>query len=109
MKNEVKCYRCGKETKLDSKNLKLYVTCPHCHAKMVLDQRSKRYLKYFRYLVVILACTFIMFGLKYTKINLAIGLVTLSLAIAIAMVADRICLFLEYYVTGLSYTREEKK
>lgn len=109
MKNIVKCYRCGKEIKLDSKNLNILIRCPHCHAKMVLDQRSKRYLKYFRYLVVILACAFILFGLKYAEINLAISLVTLSLAIAIAMVADRICLFIEYYVTGLSYTMEEKK
>lgn len=109
MKNEVKCYRCGKDIKLDSKNLSLSVACPHCHAKMVLDLRSKRYLKYFRYTVVLIACVFIMFGLNYVKTNLAISLVTLSLAIAIALVADRICLFIEYYITGLSYTKEEKK
>lgn len=108
MKNVVKCYRCGKEIKLNPKSLSIAISCPHCHGKMVLNQKYKRYLKYLRYFVVLIACLFIMFGLKYVKTNLFISFMTLSLSLALAMVVDRLCLYLEYIIIGLKYNEERR-
>lgn len=104
MKNEVKCTRCGKQFRLDSKNLSNVVSCPHCHKKMILDIRSNRYLKAFRYLVVALVCGLLLFGMSKIETKMyGIIFVCLSIAIGMAIVADKLCLWLVYKTAGLSY------
>lgn len=107
MKNEVKCTRCGNNIKLDPSKLSNVISCPHCHKKMVLDLKSNRYLKAFRYLVVVLVCGLLLFGMSKIETKMyGIIFVCLSIAIGMALVADKLCLWLVYKTVGLSYIEQ---
>ena len=104
MKSDVKCYRCGTKIDVNYKNIGIITKCPHCNAKMTLDKKSYRTLRIVRYLVVLLACLFIVFGLsKLNSKEYALTFICLSIALAFGLVADRLCLWLEYKIFGLKY------
>ena len=76
MKNNIKCYQCGKEYDIETKNVKEIISCGHCHKQMRIDDRSKKKFRLVRYLFVLLICyadkwclilTDMIFGLTYEK------------------------------------------
>ena len=52
MKNNVKCYRCGKEYEFTYKNVSEIISCSHCHHQMCFTKETKKHLKLIRYIFV---------------------------------------------------------
>ena len=107
-KNLVKCPRCGIEYNVSLSNVYKGVTCPHCNKKMTMDDKTKKRLKYTRYIFVLLVSITTMYPLvKLTEdldgISLFIVMGMLAIVFALAQVADKVCGFLLYHTFGFSY------
>lgn len=105
MKNNVKCYRCGKQHVFDWRHLEEEIECSHCHSKMKLSGKCEKRLKMMRYITVLVVALVISFGLStFTKSNsITIIIVILFVSLLMAMVIDRVCLWLVYTIYGLEY------
>ena len=107
-KNFVKCSRCGNEYNVSLSNVYKGVSCPHCNKKMTMDDKTKKRLKYTRYVFVLLVSIATMYPLvKLTEdldgISLFIVIGMLAVVFALAQVADKVCGFLLYHTYGFSY------
>ena len=107
-KNSVKCPRCGKEYDLTLKQIYKGVSCPHCNKKMMMDGKTKKRLKYIRYLFVLVVSVATMYPLvKLMKdldgVTMLIVLGMLAVVFALAQVADKVCGYLLYHTFGFTY------
>ena len=112
MKNKkVSCYRCGKEYPLTYKNIAQVIECAHCHGKMVLDDQSQRKVKYVRYFFVAIIVVALMLLVKkfMSMENVLYLFIVVSIAIVIALVADKLCLYLASVIFKLNYVEYVKK
>lgn len=115
-KNSVKCPRCGREYQFTIKQVFEGVNCPHCKMKMMLDKKSKRRLRIFRYIVVFAICAGAMLAIQDTlEKNYVIGMLLviglLALMYLFSQYADRLCGRIVYHTFGLQYVEyvEEQK
>lgn len=116
-KNTVKCPRCGTEYKLTVQKVFDGVSCPHCNKKMMMDKKTKRRLKFLRYLVVFGICVIVMYSAKTSiEKNYAFGILVVITLLAVmyllSQFADRLCGRLLFHTVGLNYVEyveEEKK
>ena len=110
MKTKIKCYRCGTEIPVNYKNMSAIMTCPHCKGKMTYDVTTYRKLKLVRYFVVLLVALLLLFGMHQVETgNYAILLIFMSIAISLACVADKACLWLCDFIFGLHYEELKTK
>lgn len=104
MKNNVKCYRCGKEYEFTYKNVSEIISCNHCHQQMCFTKETKKHLKLIRYIFVFLICLAIAFGMsRVSKNDYVVMLGTMMVAMLIALYSDRICMYLTMKIFGLEY------
>ena len=104
MKNNVKCYRCGKEYEFTYKNVSEIISCSHCHQQMCFTKETKKHLKLIRYIFVFLICLAIAFGMsRVSKNDYVVMLGTMMVAMLIALYSDRICMYLTMKIFGLEY------
>ena len=107
-KNSVKCPRCGKEYALTLKQIYKGVSCPHCNKKMMMDDKTKKRLKYIRYIFVLGVSIATMYPLvklmeDLDGISMFIVIAMLAIVFALAQVADKVCGFLLYHTFGFNY------
>ena len=108
MKNNIKCYQCGKEYDIETKNVKEIISCGHCHKQMRIDDRSKKKFRLVSYLFVLLICLAIALSMNQaTNNSLMILMVTLMIAMIFANYADKWCLILTDMIFGLTYEKYE--
>lgn len=105
MTRSVKCYRCGQPIELNYKNIRQTISCSHCHAKMTYDLRSIRKLKMVRYLFVLAVAAFLVAGfMQVQNMNsYTLLIVTCMCAIVISLWADKLCLYISYYLLKGEY------
>ena len=104
MKNNVKCYRCGKEYEFTYKNVSEIISCSHCHQQMCFTKETKKHLKLIRYIFVFLICLAIAFGMRREKKNdYVVMLATMMVAMLIALYSDQLCMYLTMKIFGLEY------
>ena len=105
MKNEIKCYRCGKVKVLEARKLSEEIECSHCHSKMRLTYKCERRLKTMRYITVLVVALVISFGLTIVNRNNTYTLIIaiLLVSLAMALVVDKFCLWMVYATKGLEY------
>lgn len=104
MKNEIKCYKCGKIHEIAYKDLKETISCSHCHQQMRINERSEKKYKLVRYIFIFVICLFLAFLLNIFSVNYFLMLfVILSLMLVFAQYADKVCLILTDMIFGLQY------
>lgn len=104
MKSVVKCYRCGKEYDLDSKNIKEIISCSHCHQQMRFTEKTRKHFRLVRYFFVLFICIGLAFGMSLvTKNNYVVLLTLMGVAMLIANFADKWCMLLTDMIFGLQY------
>lgn len=107
-KNYVKCPRCGTEYELTIKKVFSGVSCPHCNKKMMMDAKTKKRLKFFRYILVFAICIAVMFSVKEaleesTAFGLLAVMALLAVMYTLSQYADKLCARLLFYTFGLNY------
>lgn len=107
-KNSVKCPRCGKEYDLTLKQIFKGVSCPHCNKKMMMDDKTKKRLKYIRYVFVLGVSIATMYPLvklmeDLDGVTMFIVLGMLAVVFALAQVADKVCGYILYHTFGFTY------
>lgn len=116
-KNRVKCPRCGTEYDLTIQKIFKGVSCPHCNKKMMMDTKTKKRLKLFRYIIVCVVCVAVMFSVKdalekSTAFGLLLVIALLAVMYTLSQYADRLCGRILFYTFGFNYVEyveEEKK
>lgn len=116
-KNSVKCPRCGTEYDLTIEKIFKGVSCPHCNKKMMMDTKTKKRLKLFRYIIVCGVCIAVMFSVKdalekSTAFGLLLVIALLAVMYTLSQYADRLCGRLLFHTFGfgyVEYVEEEKK
>ena len=116
-KNSVKCPRCGTEYDLTIDKVFKGVSCPHCNKKMMMDVKTKKRLKLFRYILVFGICIAVMFSVKdalekSTAFGLLLVMALLAVMYTVSQYADRLCGRILFYTFGFNYVeyvQEEKK
>ena len=111
MKSVVKCYRCGKEYDLNSRNIKEIISCSHCHQQMRFTEKTRKHFHVVRYFFVLIICIALAFGMSLvTKNNYIMLLAMMGIAMLIAGVSDNWCMLLTDRIFGLQYEEyhEEK-
>ena len=104
MKSVVKCYRCGKEYDLNSKNIKEIISCSHCHQQMRFTEKTRKHFRLVRYFFVLFICLFLAFGMSLvTQNNYIVLLVMMGVAMIIALYSDKWCMVLTDRIFGLNY------
>lgn len=104
MKNNIKCYRCGREYEFTYKNVSEIISCSHCHQQMRFTTETQKHLKLIRYIFVFLICLAIAFGMsRVSKNDYVVMLGTMMVAMLIALYSDRICMYLTMKIFGLEY------
>ncbi len=110
MQKEIKCYKCGTNIPLNYKNMSSIITCPHCKKKMTYDINTYKKLRITRYFVVLLVALMLIFGMnQFDNGNYVLLFVLVSVALALAFVADKACLYLCNLIFGLKYEEYIKK
>ncbi len=107
-KNYIKCPRCGTEYELTIKKVFSGVSCPHCNKKMMMDDKTKKRLKFFRYIIVFVICIAVMFSVKEaleesTVFGLLAVITLLAVMYALSQYADKLCGRILFYTFGLNY------
>lgn len=116
MKNKIKCPRCGKEEIINVKNVKEIVECSHCHKKMIFTKKTNNIITIFKYLLVFVMATILMFSMQLFEIeNTILYLISILLmSFILAVVSESICVKLVCATIGVEYQeyieiKEEKK
>lgn len=107
-KNRVKCPRCGTEYDLTIEKIFKGVSCPHCNKKMMMDNKTKKRLKLFRYIFVCAICLIVMFSVKEsleksTAFGLLLVIALLAVMYTLSQYADRLCGRILFHTFGFSY------
>lgn len=107
-KNSVICPRCGTQYDLTIDKIFNGVTCPHCNKKMMMDNKTKKRLKFIRYILVLIICLAVMFSVKNaleTSEAFGILLVIAMLAVmyTLSQYADRLCGRILFHTFGFNY------
>lgn len=117
-KNSVKCPRCGTEYDLTIEKVFKGVSCPHCNKKMMMDNKTKKRLKLFRYILVCAICVAVMFSVKEgleesTAFGLLLVIALLAVMYTLSQYADKLCGRILFHTFGLNYVEyvenEDKK
>ena len=113
-KNSVRCPRCGKEYSLTLKEIFKGVSCPHCNKKMMMDDKTKKRLKYIRYLFVLGVSIATMYPLvklmeDLDGISMFIVIGMMAVVFALAQVADKACGFILYHTFGFYFVEYVEK
>lgn len=108
-KNSVKCPRCGREYDLTIEKVFKGVSCPHCNKKMMMDTKTKKRLKLFRYIFVCAISIAVMFSAKEAlETSMAFGILLVMALLAVmytlSQYADRLCGRLLFHTFGFTYT-----
>ncbi len=107
MKTEVRCYKCGKEYRLTTKTIHEHISCDHCHSHMRITRATEKKFQVMRYLLVFLVCMALAFGISmFEKRNYIVLLLVFSTAMAVALIADKIGLWLTWKIFGLEYEED---
>ena len=104
MKNQVKCYRCGKIYDLKASQVREIISCDHCHQKMKISAKTEKRFRIMRYLVIFLFCLLLAFLMNILSVsNYFAIIIILFLALLLADYADHACLLLTDFFFGLEY------
>ena len=104
MKSIIKCYRCGKDYDLKYKDVKEVISCSHCHQKMRFDAKTKRHFKIVRYLVVLIVCLGMAYGMSLvSQNNYVMLLVSVAAGVVFAGYSDQACTRIVDRTFGISY------
>ena len=104
MKNEIKCYKCGKPYDLNYKTVSEYISCSHCHQQMKINERTEKKFRLVRYFFTFFICLILAFLMSFFSINYFLMIfIILSGMLVFAQFADQACLFLTDKIYGLEF------
>ncbi len=107
MNQEAKCYKCGKKIPITGKDAKQLIECPHCHAKLSFDAKTKKHLKWIRYAMVLVIMIIIIFILQEaTKSkNYVAFAVVLLILVLFSNFSEKSCIWILAHTFGLTYEK----
>ena len=104
MKNEIKCYRCGKEFNFTFKTVNEEIKCSHCNGVMKLDSKSQTKLIMLKYVLLFVVALALSFTTRISEEH-ALLLMGISLVLLFVLVnpLNKLSLYLCHKLFKLNY------